>query len=235
VTPSFDYAGPVYVEPFLGAGATWLALLDPDLVALVSWMGGKRKFARRILNLLGLDPGFPIASLLGDACWWGWVWAVVLDPVLGPQVCAILRSWRGEDPRALWFRLRDLGPVTDDVATAAAQLLWLQARAASGVPVWWEGGGTWVLTEEGWRYVEGAGASVRMVAMSGRGDLQKPGCKDQATAGGGARSGPWMEVADVLDAEAVRGDAGERRRGERGAAGSPGSACAMGGSPREWG
>lgn len=149
---------PVYVSPFLGAGADWLCLLDPDLVPLVSWMGGKRRLARDILTLLELRPGRPVPAVLGDASWWGWVWPTVLDPEMGPRVSTVLRSWRGEDPRALWFRLRDLGPM-EDRAESAAQLLWLQARAASGVPVWWEGSG-------------------RMVAMSGRGDLQKPGCKD---------------------------------------------------------
>jgi len=129
--------GPVYVSPFLGAGADWLCLLDPDLVPLVSWMGGKRRLARDILALLGLRPGHPIPALLGDASWWGWVWPTVLDADTGPRVSEVLRSWRGEDPRALWFRLRDLGPI-EDRAGAAAQMLWLQARAASGVPVWWE-------------------------------------------------------------------------------------------------
>jgi hypothetical protein len=181
MTPALGYDGPIYVEPFLGAGAVWLALLGLDLVPLVSWMGGKRRETRRILRVLGLAAGRMllghrvgerIPCLLGDASWWGWVWPVVLDHVEGPRVEAFLRSWRAEDPRALWFRLRDLGPITDDVAAAAAQLLWLQARAASGVPVWWEGAGTWVLTLEGWRYLD-----------AGSGDLvQDRGWKSATTA-----------------------------------------------------
>lgn len=130
---------PVYVEPFAGAAAVWLRLLDPSLVPPVSWMGGKRRLADRILGLLGLTPGRPVPAILGDASWWGWVWPAVLDPITGPRVSEVLRSWRGEDPRALWFRLRDAGPA-EDLAERAAGLLWLQARAASGVPVWWEGG-----------------------------------------------------------------------------------------------
>lgn len=137
----------IYVDPFLGAGAVWLSLLDASLVPLVSWMGGKRRLSARILAALDLAPGRVLLGsrvgevppcLLGDASWWGWVWPVCLDPVTGPRVAAILRSWRGEDPRALWFRLRAAGPFADP-CEAAAQLLWLQARAASGVPVWWEG------------------------------------------------------------------------------------------------
>lgn len=132
---------PVLVDPFLGAGGTvlgflsWVtgAKLDPP----VSWMGGKRRLALEGLAPLDL-PRRRIPMLLADASWWGLVWPVCLDAVTGPRVAAVLRSWRGEDPRALWFRLRDKGP-REDLAEAAAQLLWLQARAASGVPVWWDG------------------------------------------------------------------------------------------------
>lgn len=129
---------PVYVDPFLGAGGVWLSLLGAHLVPPVSWMGGKRRLAPRLLELLDLHPGQREPMVLGDASWWGWVWPLCLDPVTGPQVCAWLRAWRGEEPRALWFRLRDAGPPADLVERAAG-LLWLQARAASGVPVWWEG------------------------------------------------------------------------------------------------
>ena len=129
-----------YVEPFLGAGATWLRLLDPTLTPPCAWMGDKRELAPEILSLLDLRPGKPPPCLLGDASWWGWVWPTCLDPVTGPEVSAVFRFWRETrtDPRALWFWLRDVGPMSSAVE-AAAQLLWLQARAASGVPVWWEG------------------------------------------------------------------------------------------------
>lgn len=136
--------GPVYVDPFLAAGGAWLYLVSMDLVPLVSWMGGKRRMAHRIMELLGLDPGTGVPAILGDLSWWGWVWPLLLDPETGPLVAAWLRLWQGEDPRALWFRLRDAGPPADPVERAAG-LLWLQARAASGVPVWWVGdrGGWW--------------------------------------------------------------------------------------------
>lgn len=129
---------PIFGSAFLGAGAEWLHLLSPDLVPPVSWMGGKRRLAREILALLDLHPGRPVPCILGDASWWGWVWPTCLDPVTGPEVSTMLRFWRGHDPRALWFWLRDVGPMPSRVE-AAAQLLWLQARAASGVPVWWDG------------------------------------------------------------------------------------------------
>lgn len=126
----------VYVSPFLGGGADWLALLSPSLEPLCAWMGGKRKLAPQILELLSLSPGTPIPAMLGDASWWGWVWPTCLDPQTGPLVSERLRSWRGEEPRELWNRLRKGGPVGEPWEQAAA-LLWLQARATSGVPVWW--------------------------------------------------------------------------------------------------
>lgn len=133
-----EFDGLAYLAPFLGAGGDWLHLVSLDLVPPVSWMGGKRRLAHRIMELLGLTPGQRLLFVLGDASWWGWVWPLCLDPVSGPVVCRWLRAWQGEDPRALWFRLRDAGPPADPLERAAG-LLWLQGRAASGVPVWWEG------------------------------------------------------------------------------------------------
>lgn len=175
--------GPVYVDPFLAAGGAWLYLVSLDLVPLVSWMGGKRRMAHRIMELLGLDPGTGVPAILGDLSWWGWVWTLLLDPEAGPLVAAWLRGWQGEDPRALWFRLRDAGPPADPVERAAG-LLWLQARAASGVPVWWEGdpGGWWEQEEapgelvsmngDGnapYRAWQKTGPPARLVSMDGHG------------------------------------------------------------------
>lgn len=161
-----------YVDPFLGAGAVWLALLGADLVPPVSWMGGKRRLAEEILAILGLRLGRPIPCILGDASWWGWVWPLCLDSVTGPQVCAWLRSWRGEDPRALWFRLRGAGP-PEDLVERAAGLLWLQARAASGVPVWWEGDEVLAAPGDGRERQRaadrGANGLRRVVSMDGHG------------------------------------------------------------------
>lgn len=126
----------IYVAPFLGAGADWLCTLSEWLVPPVAWMGGKRRLAPAILRVLGVLPSSRPHAILGDACWWGWVWPLLLGP-RGPEVCTWLRSWGREEPRELWFRLRDAGPA-EDAAERAAGLLWLQGRAASGVPVWWD-------------------------------------------------------------------------------------------------
>lgn len=163
-------SSPVYVDPFLGAGGTWLHLLDPALTPPVSWMGGKRRLAPRLLELLDLHPGQRVQSILGDASWWGWVWPLCLDPVTGPVVCRWLRSWRGEEPRALWFRLRDAGPPADPVERAAG-LLWLQARAASGVPVWWEGDEPALVQDRGWKSPT---CSTRKVWTAVQGNATEP-------------------------------------------------------------
>lgn len=156
--------GPVLVVPFMGAGAEWLRYVHPALTPPVSWMGGKRDLAHHALDLLGLVAGANGPAVLGDLSWWGWLWPVVLDAVEGPRVSACLRSWSGQDARALWSGLRDMGPIVDDVAAAAAQMLWLQARAASGVPVWWSGGGTWRRAGGGWSWCAGSDEPQLQVA-----------------------------------------------------------------------
>ena len=175
--PGLVPAGPVYVEPFLGGGSVWLALLDPELTPPVAFMGGKRRLASQILRHLGLVPGMGLGhaalpAVLGDASWWGWVWQIILDPETGPQVCSWLRRWQGEDPRALWFRLRDAGAPGDPVERAAG-LLWLQARAASGVPVWWEGEGEW--HGQGYNYDQRVRDAARAVLVQERG-WKSPTC-----------------------------------------------------------
>lgn len=105
----------------------------------VSWMGGKRRHAGAILAAMGLRPRQPVESiLLADAMAWGWVWPLLLDPETCHQVSAVLRSWEPEGPRELWERLT-AEPLPASPIEGAATWLWVQARAASGVPVWWDG------------------------------------------------------------------------------------------------
>lgn len=178
---------PVLVDAFAGGGGFWLSSVADGLTPPVSWMGGKRRLARALLALLDLRPGCRLPLILGDSSWWGWVWPTVLDAETGPRVSEILRGWRGEDPRALWFRLRDMGPITYDVAGATAQLLWLQARAASGVPVWWEGGEVVSM--------DGHGREPRLIATT-HGNGQPPGapyvagCKGPALLASDGRNVP---------------------------------------------
>lgn len=128
----------LYVEPFAGAAAVALQLLGgPRCHPPVSWMGGKRRLAPVILGALGLRAGEGAGRvILNDAGPWGWVWPALLDPATAARVAAVLRDWRDEPIQALWFRLRDEGPL-EEPAAAVAQWLVLQARSASGAPVFW--------------------------------------------------------------------------------------------------
>lgn len=129
-----------WVELCCGAAAVTLRLLGGEhLVPPVSWMGGKRRHASTILAAMGIGPRQPVESiLLADAMEWGWVWPMLLDPEACHQVAEVLRSWEPEDPRKLWERLA-AEPLPAEPIEGAATWLWVQARAASGVPVWWNG------------------------------------------------------------------------------------------------
>jgi hypothetical protein len=139
-----------WAEPFAGAAACALRLVGGErLKPPVAWMGGKRRYARAIVDAMGVPEGPPSRVLLADAGPWGWVWPLLLVPADAAQVARILRSWAGEHPRELWQRLA-AQPPAEDLHERAAQWLWLQARSASGVPIWWDGWRTndarWVST-----------------------------------------------------------------------------------------
>lgn len=132
-------SGWTWVEPFAGAAACALRLVGgPSLDPPVSWMGGKRRLAADILAAMGVPPGQPQAVVLNDAGPWGWVWPLLLRQKDGRKVAEVLRSWAGEEASLLWQRLADQGQA-EDLHERAAQWLWIQARSASGVPMWWAG------------------------------------------------------------------------------------------------
>lgn len=141
-----------WVEPFAGAAAVALRLVGgSDLTPPVAWMGGKRRYARVIADAMGVPEGRPVRVVLCDAGPWGWVWPLLLDPEKAKSVCEWLRSWADEHPRALWERLAAVPP-SKHLDYRAAQWLWLQARSASGVPIW----------REGWRAVQADHATGRL-------------------------------------------------------------------------
>lgn len=137
-----------FVELCAGAAAVSLRLLGgPRATPIVSWMGGKRRQASGILAAMGLRPAQGGRVLMVDAGPWGWVWRVLRDD--GDRVAEVLRGWEGSDPRALWEDLASKPPA-EDIAERTAGWLWLQARSASGVPVWWGP----EREESGWRMGE---------------------------------------------------------------------------------
>lgn len=133
-----------FIELFAGTSALSRVLIGgmagnrPRIESPVGYMGAKNDLGALILHKAQLRPGSGAWKItLSDASTIGGVTRIVLGPE-GQRVADTLREWRGEDPRALWDRLREEGP-PEDPARFAASWLWLQARAASGVPVWWRG------------------------------------------------------------------------------------------------
>jgi len=126
-----------WAEPFAGAAAIALRLVGGrNLTPPVAWMGGKRRYARAIADAMGVPDGRPTHVLLADAGPWGWVWPLLLDLIESARVAAVLRSWQGEHPQKLWRRLAAEEPA-EEPSAMATQWLWLQARSASGLPIWW--------------------------------------------------------------------------------------------------
>lgn len=136
-----------------GAACSLYALGGRRLLPPVAWMGGKRRLAPDILAALGVDRRGVDRIVLVDASTWGWVWPVLLAPD-GDRVSRTLRRWGSErGARELWDQLVQQPPMQDTVERAA-QWLWLQARSASGVPVWW---GPELDSPEGWMASDGRG------------------------------------------------------------------------------
>ena len=102
---------------------------------LTGYMGSKRRWAPALVQALGVDR--PSRVVLVDAGPWGDVWSVLRVHDHRWRVAAQLDAWAGQDVAALWERLVVEPPPTDTPAWRIAQFLWLQARAAGCIPVWW--------------------------------------------------------------------------------------------------
>lgn len=107
---------PLFVELCAGTAALSLRLHHPHARPPVSRMGAKTGYADVILRVLGLRPG------QGSADRTRYLWCepdagvrllleALRDKELALAAAAIIRGWRDEDPKALWTRLKDEGPV----------------------------------------------------------------------------------------------------------------------------
>lgn len=127
-----------------GSGADVRAVLGglgtcglPRLPWATAWTGRKDPWIWMWWRILDIDPDASWRCVVVDPGPCGRTWKAIVD---GPgRVCEILRSWEGEDPGALWLRLRDADEPTDPDLWVASWL-WLQARSVCGAPVWWEDG-----------------------------------------------------------------------------------------------
>ena len=117
----------LFAELCCGSAAVTVRLLGGSSARPpVSYMGSKRGYAGAILDVLGLRAGAGAdACLLADPGPWSRVWSVLTLPDGCREVAGHLRGWVGEDPRALWDRLRADKPLegaTTDPRDVAAWL-----------------------------------------------------------------------------------------------------------------
>lgn len=79
----------------------------PSAKPPTSYQGSKRGYWKPILGAFGLAPGSRPRVILAEPGPYGNVWRILSTPG-GPQAVAeVIRGWEGEEPRALWMRLRD--------------------------------------------------------------------------------------------------------------------------------
>lgn len=120
---------PTFVELCAGTAAVSLRLAKAKAKPPVSRMGAKTGYADAILYHLRLQPGQGAER---------YVWCepddgarlllgAYTDPELCREAAGILRSWAGEEPRALWDRLR--GEAVGTGAREVARWTWLHGRS----------------------------------------------------------------------------------------------------------
>lgn len=134
-------ACPLFVELCAGTAAVSLRLARARARPPVSRMGSKAGWGDCLLGLAGLRPGQgaghylwcepdPGCRLLLEA---------YRDAALAKAAADIIRGWAGEDPRALWERLRAEGPPASPggqvFAHEVARWAWVQGRGFHGA-VW---------------------------------------------------------------------------------------------------
>jgi hypothetical protein len=135
-------ACPLFIELCAGTAAVSLRLARARARPPVSRMGSKAGWGDTLLGLAGLRPGQgaghylwcepdPGCRLLLEA---------YRDAALARAAADIIRGWAGEDPRALWERLRAEGPPRGPEASPGGQVFahevarWLYGSAASYSP-----------------------------------------------------------------------------------------------------
>lgn len=228
------------VELFAGTASLSLYAMgrcDP----LTGYMGSKRKLAPRLCELLGLETERPERVTLVDAGPWGFVWSVLRQDEARRAVAALLRSWSEEDPHELWERLVRVEPRADDPVWNVAQYLWLQARSAGTIPIWfneerarWESP-TGARTETGHQR-GGMAADKRQVNDKGQPERCSPALGRQKQR---APNRPKSEAGEAYQKDTTRHsrapdrpyEAGsfDRRRAEREEGGKLGRAAQKGG------
>ena len=127
---------PLFVELCAGTAAVSLRLAHPRGRPPVSRMGAKTGYADVILRCLGLRPG-------GGADRYLWcepdagvrlLLHAMTSREIATKAAAIIASWKDEDPKALWLRLRAEGPAVCPPVDAREVARFLYGSAASYDP-----------------------------------------------------------------------------------------------------
>lgn len=129
------------VELCAGTAAVSLcAIAGHPVQPITGYMGGKRRWAPRIVSALGFDTfRRPGRVLLVDGGPWGEVWASVQrDRRAVVRALGDLAVIFGDDACAAWPILV-AEPPAHDLAERVARYLVMQARSANCIPVWWDG------------------------------------------------------------------------------------------------
>lgn len=138
-----------FVELCAGTAAVGLrAITGRPVHPLTGYMGGKRRWATDIVGLFGHRKYDHL--VLVDAGPWGDVWTTLQDTEQRAAVADLFDRFVGWDPSDLWRACASFPPDTNP-AVRAFQYLWLQARSAGTIPVWWDGD----------RWVSPSGARLR--------------------------------------------------------------------------
>ena len=169
-------SAPVLVELCAGTASVSLWALG-RVRPLCGFMGSKRRFAALLADALGCDR--PERVVLVDAGPWGEVWVTLSCESSRATVADVLDSWADEEVRALWERLVCEPPSVHPEARAA-QYLWLQARSAGGIPLWWSA------AAGRWESATGTGAGSVSAVRRTRGDPVASKGGDHARWGSGA-------------------------------------------------
>lgn len=118
------------------ASVSLRALVGRPVTPLTGYMGSKRRWSPLLAEVLGYGTLRPDAVVLVDAGPWGDVWTHLCHREVRRDVVAEFVGWRDREPHALWAELVGKPPPTDAPARIA-QYLWLQARSAGTIPIWW--------------------------------------------------------------------------------------------------
>lgn len=148
---------------------------------LTGYMGSKRRWAPLLVEALGVAA--PERVILCDAGPWGDLWQTLQQggPQLRTELARVLEGWDRHPLQDLWRDCVSSGPMPDPILRAA-QFLFLQARSAGAIPVWW------CPERERWESPTGSRTEIAhqrgggALALRHRGHAKKPGPAYEATA-----------------------------------------------------